>query len=41
MCPSYWGGYAQISWAFNYYGPTGNNRDEVTVIRRRSQDVTY
>ena len=35
------GGYAQISWAFNYYGPTGNNRDEVTVIRRRSQDVTY
>ncbi len=35
------GGYAQISWAFNYYGPTGNQRDEVTVIRRRSQDVTY
>ena len=35
------GGYGQISWAFNYYGPTGNQRDEVTVIRRRSQDVTY
>ena len=35
------GGYAQISWAFNYYGPTGNQRDEVTVIRRRSQEVTY
>ncbi len=35
------GGYAQLSWAFNYYGPTGNQRDEVTVIRRRSQEVTY
>ncbi|GMA41288.1 nitrate reductase subunit alpha [Mobilicoccus caccae] len=35
------GGYGQISWAFNTYGPTGNQRDEVTVIRRRSQEVTY
>jgi nitrate reductase alpha subunit len=35
------GGYAQFSYAFNYYGPTGNQRDEVTVIRRRSQEVTY
>ncbi|MFC2688482.1 MAG: molybdopterin dinucleotide binding domain-containing protein, partial [Arachnia propionica] len=35
------GGYGQIAFAFNYYGPTGNNRDEVTMIRRRSQDVTY
>ncbi|MFD4294943.1 nitrate reductase subunit alpha [Rhodococcus sp. NPDC058505] len=35
------GGYAQISWAFNYLGPTGNQRDEVTVVRRRSQEVTY
>lgn len=35
------GGYAQISWAFNYYGPTGNQRDEITVIRRRNQEVTY
>ncbi|MCW2714796.1 MAG: nitrate reductase subunit alpha [Frankiales bacterium] len=35
------GGYAQISYAFNYIGPTGNQRDEVTVIRRRNQDVTY
>ena len=25
--------------AFNYLGPTGNQRDEVTVIRRRSQEV--
>ncbi|GAB2815490.1 nitrate reductase subunit alpha [Streptomyces daliensis] len=35
------GGYGQLSWAFNYLGPTGNQRDEVTVIRRRSQEVTY
>ena len=35
------GGYAQTSWAWNYLGPTGNQRDEVTVVRRRSQEVTY
>jgi nitrate reductase alpha subunit len=35
------GGYAQLSFAFNYLGPTGNQRDEVTVIRRRSQKVSY
>ncbi|MBK5248583.1 MAG: nitrate reductase subunit alpha [Actinomycetales bacterium] len=35
------GGYAQLSYAFNYLGPTGNQRDEVTVIRRRSQTVEY
>jgi nitrate reductase alpha subunit len=35
------GGYAQLCYAFNYLGPTGNQRDEVTVIRRRSQEVTY
>ncbi|GAA2080658.1 nitrate reductase subunit alpha [Streptomyces albiaxialis] len=35
------GGYAQFSWAFNYLGPTGNQRDEVTVIRRREAEVTY
>ncbi|MEU4445486.1 nitrate reductase subunit alpha [Actinosynnema sp. NPDC050801] len=35
------GGYAQLTFAFNYLGPTGNQRDEVTVIRRRSQEVTY
>ena len=35
------GGYGQISFAFNYYGPTGNQRDEVTVIRRRNQEVQY
>ncbi|MQY22897.1 nitrate reductase subunit alpha [Nocardia macrotermitis] len=35
------GGYAQLCWGFNYFGPTGNQRDEVTVIRRRSQEVQY
>ncbi|MGA5453287.1 nitrate reductase subunit alpha [Streptomyces umbrinus] len=36
------GGYAQLTYAFNYLGPTGNQRDEVTVIRRRTdQEVTY
>ncbi len=35
------GGYAQLAWAFNYLGPTGNQRDEVTTIRRRSQEVQY
>ena len=35
------GGYAQMSFAFNYLGPTGNQRDEVTMVRRRSQEVQY
>jgi nitrate reductase alpha subunit len=35
------GGYAQLSFFLNYLGPTGNQRDEVTVIRRRSQEVEY
>lgn len=35
------GGYAQLSYSFNYLGPTGNQRDEITVIRRRSQEVEY
>ncbi len=35
------GGYAQLSWAFNYLGPTGNQRDEITTIRRRDQEVEY
>nr|WP_255952935.1 nitrate reductase subunit alpha [Streptomyces sp. ODS25] len=35
------GGYAQFSYAFNYTGPTGNQRDEITVIRRRSQEVEF
>ena len=32
------GGYAQLSFAFNYLGPTGNQRDEVTVVRRRQPE---
>ena len=28
------GGYAQLSWAINYYGPTGTQRDEVVMVRR-------
>jgi nitrate reductase alpha subunit len=35
------GGYAQLTYAFNYLGPTGNQRDEITVVRRRSQEVRY
>ncbi len=35
------GGYAQLSYGFNYYGPTGSQRDEVTVVRRRSQEVQF
>ncbi len=35
------GAYAQLSYAFNYLGPTGNQRDMVATIRRRSQEVTY
>ena len=36
------GGYGQFTYAFNYIGPTGNNRDEVTLIRRRTnQEVTF
>ena len=35
------GGYAQQSWAFNYHGPTGNNRDVTSVVRKRSQEVQY
>ena len=35
------GGHAQLTYAFNYYGPIGSQRDEMTVVRRRSQDVEY
>ena len=35
------GGYGQLSYAYNYYGPTGNQRDEVTMIRRRTASVEY
>ncbi len=35
------GGYAQFAYFFNYIGPTGNNRDEVTMIRKRTAKVVY
>ncbi|PKV99889.1 respiratory nitrate reductase alpha subunit apoprotein [Amycolatopsis echigonensis] len=35
------GGYAQFTYGFNYIGPTGNQRDEITVIRRRAQEVEF
>jgi nitrate reductase alpha subunit len=35
------GGYAQLSYGFNYYGPTGSQRDTVTVIRKRKREVAY
>jgi nitrate reductase / nitrite oxidoreductase, alpha subunit len=35
------GGYAQLSYFFNYYGPTGSQRDELTVIRKRQGEVEY
>ena len=35
------GGYAQLSYAFNYLGPTGNQRDMVSTVRKRSQEVRY
>jgi nitrate reductase / nitrite oxidoreductase, alpha subunit len=35
------GGYAQLSWGHNYYGPTGSNRDAVTLIRKRTGEVTF
>jgi nitrate reductase alpha subunit len=28
------GGYAQFSYAFNYWGPTGVNRDTFVFVRR-------
>jgi nitrate reductase alpha subunit len=35
------GGYAQLSFGFNYYGPTGSQRDEITVIRKRAGEVEF
>jgi nitrate reductase alpha subunit len=31
------GGYAQLSYGFNYYGTVGSNRDECVIIRRMDQ----
>ena len=35
------GGYSQLSFGFNYYGPTGSQRDEVTVLRKREAEVRF
>jgi nitrate reductase alpha subunit len=35
------GGYAQLSWGFNYYGPTGSQRDEVVLVRKLHGEVVY
>jgi nitrate reductase alpha subunit len=35
------GGYAQLSFGFNYYGPTGSQRDEVVVLRKREGEVVF
>ncbi|WP_411285077.1 nitrate reductase subunit alpha [Lapillicoccus sp.] len=35
------GGYAQLSYGFNYYGAIGSQRDELTIIRKRTSEVTY
>ena len=35
------GGYAQLSYGFNYYGAIGSQRDELTIVRKRRTEVTY
>jgi nitrate reductase alpha subunit len=36
------GGYAQLAYSFNYYGPVGSNRDEVVVVRKiEDRDVDW
>lgn len=34
------GGYGQLSYGFNYYGPTGNQRD-MTVVARKLKEVDW
>lgn len=31
------GGYAQLSYGFNYYGPIGNQRDEYVAVRKMKE----
>jgi nitrate reductase alpha subunit len=31
------GGYAQLSYGFNYYGTVGTNRDEFVLLRKMSR----
>ena len=35
------GGYAQLSYGFNYYGPIGSQRDEVIVVRKAEEVDWY
>jgi nitrate reductase / nitrite oxidoreductase, alpha subunit len=35
------GGYAQLSWGFNYYGACGPQRDQLIIIRKRRTEVEY
>ncbi len=35
------GGYAQLSYGFNYYGPCGTQRDEMVAVRKLRGKVVY
>lgn len=35
------GGYGQLSYGFNYYGPTGNQRDMYVVARKMQGEVDW
>jgi len=35
------GGYAQLSYGFNYYGPVGSQRDEIIVVRKAEEVKWY
>ena len=35
------GGYAQLSYGFNYYGPVGSQRDEVIIVRKAGEVQWY
>lgn len=35
------GGYGQLSYSFNYYGPTGCQRDEYIVVRKAGEVIFH
>ena len=35
------GGYAQLSYGFNYYGPVGSQRDEIIIVRKAGEVDWY
>jgi nitrate reductase alpha subunit len=35
------GGYAQLSYGFNYYGPVGSQRDETIIVRKAGEVDWY